>query len=474
MLRRTKIVATLGPASKEPEILRSMLAAGVNVVRINFSHADSSALQLIALVRKIADELNHPVAVMADLQGPKIRVGRFQNKSITLIDGQNFTLDCMAPDNLGDINGVSVAYPNLANELSIGDHLLINDGLIELEVIEISGSKIHCKVVEGGVLTDLKGLNRKGGGLAARTLTEKDRNDLRTAIEAEVDYISLSFVKDAEDIRQARALMKDYGAQITPIIAKIERMEALDHLTDIIREADAIMVARGDLGVEVGAAEVPAIQKHIIEQTRLLDKVVITATQMMESMISNPQPTRAEVSDVANAILDGTDAVMLSAETASGLFPVKVITMVNKICLSAEKHASFFYHSDPETCHYQRADQAIAMATMHTANHFPIQAIITLTESGDTALWISRQHSTVPIFAISANKRTIGRLSLVNNVFPIYIDFHQFNPEGLNQQILHELVKSGHLEKKGYVLLTRGTQIGTPGGTNCMEIIPVV
>lgn len=474
MLRRTKIVATLGPASKEPEILRSMLAAGVNVVRINFSHADSSALQLIALVRKIADELNHPVAVMADLQGPKIRVGRFQNKSITLIDGQNFTLDCMAPDTLGDINGVSVAYPNLANELSISDHLLINDGLIELEVIEISGSKIHCKVVEGGVLTDLKGLNRKGGGLAARTLTEKDRNDLRTAIEAEVDYISLSFVKDAEDIRQARALMKDYGAQITPIIAKIERMEALDHLTDIIREADAIMVARGDLGVEVGAAEVPAIQKHIIEQTRLLDKVVITATQMMESMISNPQPTRAEVSDVANAILDGTDAVMLSAETASGLFPVKVITMVNKICLSAEKHASFFYHSDPETCHYQRADQAIAMATMHTANHFPIQAIITLTESGDTALWVSRHHSTVPIFAISANKRTIGRLSLVNNVFPIYIDFHQFNPEGLNQQILHELIKSGHLEKRGYVLLTRGTQIGMPGGTNCMEIIPVV
>ncbi len=375
MLRRTKIVATLGPASKEPEILRSMLAAGVNVVRINFSHADSSALQLIALVRKIADELNHPVAVMADLQGPKIRVGRFQNKSITLIDGQNFTLDCMAPDTLGDINGVSVAYPNLASELSIGDHLLINDGLIELEVIEISGSKIHCKVVEGGVLTDLKGLNRKGGGLAARTLTEKDRNDLRTAIEAEVDYISLSFVKDAEDIRQARALMKDYGAKITPIIAKIERMEALDHLTDIIREADAIMVARGDLGVEVGAAEVPAIQKHIIEQTRLLDKVVITATQMMESMISNPQPTRAEVSDVANAILDGTDAVMLSAETASGLFPVKVITMVNKICLSAEKHASFFYHSDPETCHYQRADQAIAMLPCIPPIIFPFRPL---------------------------------------------------------------------------------------------------
>ncbi|KGP64064.1 pyruvate kinase [Legionella norrlandica] len=473
MLRRTKIVATLGPASKEPETLRSLLAAGVNVVRINFSHADSSALKLITLVRQIAGELNHPIAVMADLQGPKIRIGRFKNRSITLVDGQSFTLDCIAQDVLGDINGVSVAYPNLAKELNIGDHLLINDGLIELKVTQISESKIHCKVLEGGVLTDLKGLNRKGGGLAARTLTEKDKNDLRTAIEAEVDYISLSFVKDAEDIRHTRALMKEYGAKITPIIAKIERMEALEHLTDIIREADAIMVARGDLGVEVGAAEVPAIQKHIIEQTRLLDKVVITATQMMESMISNPQPTRAEVSDVANAILDGTDAVMLSAETASGLFPVKVITMVNKICLSAEKHASFFYHTDHETCHYHRADQAIAMATMHAANHFPIQAIITLTESGDTAVWISRQHSTVPIFAISANKRTIGRLSLVNNVFPIYIDFHQFDLEKLNQQILNELVNAGYLTKKGYVLLTRGSTIGTPGGTNCMEIISV-
>lgn len=473
MLRRTKIVATLGPASKDPEILRAMLQAGVDVVRINFSHADSSAIELIATVRKIAEELNHPLAVMADLQGPKIRIGRLQNKSITLVDGQTFTLNCADNDFLGDLHEVSVAYANLANELSVGDHLLLNDGLIELEVTQINGPKIRCSVIEGGVLTDLKGLNRKGGGLAARTLTEKDIRDLKTAIQAEVDYISLSFVKDADDIRNARALIREYGAKVTPIIAKIERTEALEHLTEIIQESDAIMVARGDLGVEVGAAEVPAIQKHIIEQTRLLDKVVITATQMMESMITNPQPTRAEVSDVANAILDGTDAVMLSAETASGLFPVKVINMVNKICLSAEKHASFFYHADPETCHYQRADQAIAMATMHAANHFPIQAIITLTESGDTALWISRQHSTVPIFAVSANKRTVGRLSLVNNVFPIFLDFHQFKPHELNQQVLHELINMKHLERKGYVLLTRGRNIGTPGGTNCMEIIAV-
>ncbi|WP_454781671.1 pyruvate kinase [Legionella sp. WA2022007384] len=473
MLRQTKIVATLGPASNNPVTLRAMLTAGVDVVRINFSHADASALQLIALVREIAEELNRPLAVMADLQGPKIRIGRFKEKSITLIEGQDFTLDCNAAELLGDNKEVSVAYPNLSSELAPEDHLLLNDGLVELEVINISGSKIHCRVVEGGVLSDLKGLNRKGGGLAARTMTDKDKRDLRTAIEAEVDYISLSFVKDAEDIRHARALMTEFGKKI-PVIAKIERTEALHYLTEIIQEADALMVARGDLGVEIGAAEVPAIQKHIIGEARRLDKVVITATQMMESMINNPQPTRAEVSDVANAILDGTDAVMLSAETASGHFPVKVLTMVNKICLSTEKHASFYYHNDKtEAHHYHRADQAIAMATMHTANHFPIQAIITLTESGDTALWISRQQSTVPIIAVSANKRTIGRLCLAHNVFPVFMNYHQFDAETLNQQVLEELIKSGHLEPKSFVLLTRGRMIGTAGGTNSMEIIRV-
>lgn len=472
MLRRTKIVATLGPASSNPTTLRALLEAGVNVVRINFSHADESAIELIAQVRHIADELGHPIAVMADLQGPKIRIGRFKDKSITLVDGQSFTLDCYADGVLGTQEEVSVAYSNLAQELSVGDFLLLNDGLIELEVTAINNSKIHCTVIEGGILTDLKGLNRKGGGLAARALTDKDVRDLGTAIQAQVDYISLSFVKDAEDIRHARKLLSELGAQKTPIIAKIERTEALDHLTEIILEADAIMVARGDLGVEVGAAEVPAIQKHIIEQTRLLDKVVITATQMMESMISSPQPTRAEVSDVANAILDGTDAVMLSAETASGLYPVKVVSMVNKICLSAEKHASFYYPRDSETCHFQRADQAIAMATMHAANHFPIKAIITLTESGDTAQWISRQYSTVPVFAVSANKRTIGRLSLVNNVFPIYMDYRPFNSQSINQEVLNELKRLNYIDK-GYVLLTRGRNIGTPGGTTCMEIIAI-
>jgi pyruvate kinase len=471
MLRQTKIVATLGPSSKDPEILRAMLTAGVDVVRINFSHANASALQLIASARQIAEELERPLAIMADLQGPKIRIGRFKNQSITLVNGQVFTLDCQALDQLGDEHSVSVAYPNLAHELILGDHLLLNDGLIELEVKQISGSKIRCLVIEGGLLTDFKGLNRKGGGLAARTLTKKDKQDLCIAIKAEVDYIGLSFVKDAKDIHRARALLNKLGAPKIHIIAKIERAEALDNLTEIIQEADAIMVARGDLGVEIGAAEVPAIQKYIIEQTRRLDKVVITATQMMESMINNPQPTRAEVSDVANALLDGTDAIMLSAETASGRFPINVLHMANKICLSTEKHARFYYDILPESCHYQRADQAIAVATTHTANHFPIQAIVTLTESGDTALWISRKHSTVPIIAVSANKRTIGRLCLFRNVFPVFMNYHQFAKKALNQKVLNELIRLDHIENKGFILLTRGRIIGTPGGTNCMEII---
>lgn len=473
LLRRTKIVATIGPASNNAATLSALLTAGVNMVRINFSHADETAIALIREVKDIALQLNLPVAVMADLQGPKIRIGRFKDKQISLIDGQKFTLDCAGEPNSGTITEVSVAYPNLANELLVGDHLLLNDGLIELEVTAINHSKIHCLVIEGGLLSDLKGINRKGGGLAARALTEKDINDMRTAITAEVDYISLSFVKDAEDIRYARKLIAELGGKHTPIIAKIERTEALEKLTEIIEEADAIMVARGDLGVEVGAAEVPAIQKHIIQQTRLLDKVVITATQMMESMITHPQPTRAEVSDVANAILDGTDAVMLSAETASGLFPVKVVQMVNKICLSAEKNASFLYHADIPVGHYQRADQAIAMAAMHVANHCPIQAIVTLTESGDTALWISRQSSTVPIIAVSADRRTIGRLSLMNNVFPVFLDYHQFSAAQVNELVLKALTDLNYIEKSRFVLLTRGRNIGSKGGTNCMEIVRV-
>ncbi len=473
MIRRSKIVATLGPASQSPEILRAMLEAGVNVLRINFSHADESVTRLIESARQIAKDLNHPIAIMADLQGPKIRIGRFKNPPVTLVDKQKFTLNCQNSSLKGDAHQVYVDYPNLCDEVNIGDRFLLSDGLIELQADTIEPPEVHCTVIEGGVLSDFKGFNRKGGGLAARTLTEKDKNDLKIAVKAQVDYLSLSFVKDAADIRSARELLKDYGAKFTPIIAKIERTEALKHLSAIIQEADGIMVARGDLGVEVGAAEIPAIQKDIINKTRRMDKIVITATQMMESMINNPQPTRAEVSDIANAILDGTDAVMLSAETAVGQYPVKVIQMVDKTCRSVEKHAEFLYDRDTDACHYHRADQAIAMATMHAANHFPVQAIIALTESGASAVWMSRLHSAIPIFAITANQRTVSRLCLVNNVFPVYLDFRSFNIRHLNQEVIDHLLSKNLLTRDGYALITRGTVIGKPGGTNCMEIIAI-
>ena len=473
MLRRTKIVATIGPASSTPETLRAMLLAGVDVLRFNFSHASDSFVKTVHLARKMATELNRSLAIMADLQGPKIRIGRFKNEAITLVEGKPFSLYCQADNGLGDETGVTVVYPTLCNELVVGDRLLLDDGLIELAVTALKPPLIECMVIEGGILKNNKGINRKGGGLAAGALTDKDKQDIKTAVTAQVDYLAISFVKDISDIQTARQLLAELGDNHMSIIAKIERTEALNHLTGIILEADAIIVARGDLGVEIGAAEVPAIQKQIIEQTRQLNKVVITATQMMESMISHPQPTRAEVSDVANAILDGTDAVMLSAETASGLYPVKVITMVDKICLSAEKHASFFYQANPETCHYQRPDQAIAMATMHTANHFPVTAIIALTESGATAIWMSRLHSTVPIYAVSANRGTVNKLSLVNNVFPQFFDYSHVTNKNINQQVVDYMLNKGLIERNSYVLLTRGLVIGQPGSTNSMEIIRV-
>ena len=471
--RRTKIIATLGPACADPDILRAMLSAGVDVLRINFSHTNIDSLSsIITQARTIAADLSRPLGIMADLQGPKLRIGRFKNNQTNLLNGQTFILNCGSAV-LGDNHSVSVAYTDLCHELTPGDCVLLNDGLIELEVKKIIPPLIECIVIEGGLLQNNKGLNRKGGGLAARALTPKDEKDLKAAVALGVDYLSLSFVKDANDIHDARLLLERAGAKDIPIIAKIERTEALQHLTEIINATDAVMVARGDLGVEIGAAEVPVIQKRIIEQSRRLDKVVITATQMMESMINQPQPTRAEVSDVANAILDGTDAVMLSAETATGHFPVKVITMVNKICLSAEKHARFFYNTEGESCHYLRADQAIAMAVMHTANHFPIKAIVALTESGASALWMSRHHSTVPIYAVTANIHTVRKLSLVNNVFPLFFDYHLSEFNAVNDQVLAHLLTLGLLENNTFVLLTRGHSIGQSGGTNCMEILKI-
>lgn len=469
--RRTKIVATLGPACQDPAVLRAMIKAGVNVLRINFSHVDSDIAEHINNARAIAESLNLPLAIMADLQGPKLRIGQFQTGQIHLHNGQDFTLDC-ATSEAGNEKFVGVAYQNLCHEVQVGDSFLLDDGMIELSVTAVEPPLVHCTVIEGGILKNRKGLNRRGGGLAAGALTEKDKDDLKLAARLGFDFLTLSFVKNAADILEAKALLKEEGNEVMRIIAKIERTEALTQLTEIINAADAVMVARGDLGVEVGAAEVPALQKQIIEQTRRLDKVVITATQMMESMILHPQPTRAEVSDIANAILDGTDAVMLSAETATGKYPVKVVEMVTKICLSVEKNNSF-YRPEQESCHFHRPDQAIALAAMHTANHFPIKAVVALTESGASALWMSRFHSKVPIFAISANRLTVRQLSLVNNVFPLYLPYHNLSLSKAKGAVVSYLAREKYIPKRQYILLTSGQNIGEAGGTNCMEIIQV-
>ena len=471
-MRKTKIVATIGPASNQPEQIRALLAAGTNVIRINLSHAQQNLQDLVKTIHQTAESLNQSVAVIADLQGPKIRIGSFQNDAVYIKPGQSFTLSCdLKTPPLGDEHGVYVDYPGLCDDLKPGDHLLLDDGLIELQVELVSKNAVSCKVIEGGQLKSHKGINRRGGGLNAGAITPKDEADLKNAVHAKVDYIALSFVKNADDIFKARKLLDNVNSSQTRIIAKIERLDALNNLTEIIEAADSIMVARGDLAVEVGPAEVPGIQKEIIRQTQQLNKTVITATQMMESMIEHPTPTRAEVSDVANAILDGTDAVMLSAETASGRYPIKVIEMVDKVCRSAEKHASRHHQWSDESNTVTRKDLAIARACQLIASSYPVDAVITVTESGSTAIWASRQSTHVPVFAVSDNEETTRLMCLVKNVHPIYFDYRYTDSKDLNQAVIQHLIAQDFIKPDSTVLLTRGQAIGQPGGTNRLEIV---
>jgi pyruvate kinase len=338
--RSTKIVATLGPASSDPALLEQMIRAGVNVVRLNFSHGKAQDhIDRARLVREAAQRVGREVAIMADLQGPKIRVGKFAEGKVFLVPGQKFILDAARVE-LGDIDAVGLDYKALPSEVKAGDVLLLNDGLIVITVDAVRGEAVHTTVKLGGELSNNKGINKQGGGLTAPALTGKDMEDIRTAMSFQADYVAVSFPKNATDMEMARQLCNVAAAEYNHkpgLIAKIERAEAIPKLLEILLASDGIMVARGDLAVEVGNAAVPALQKHMIKLARENDKVVITATQMMESMIVNPVPTRAEVSDVANAVLDGTDAVMLSAETASGKYPLETVEEMAKICLAADR-----------------------------------------------------------------------------------------------------------------------------------------
>lgn len=473
MPRRTKIIATLGPATDDEAVLERLIAAGVDLVRLNFSHGEASDHgRRVAAVRALAKKQGREVGILADLQGPKIRIARFKEKEVQLQKGHSFILDSDMESDAGNEQCVGIDYKNLPQDVSTGDTLLLDDGRIELKVETVSGSQIQCTVLVGGVLSNNKGINRQGGGLSAQALTDKDRQDLKTAVALEVDYIAVSFPRDAKDMEEARRLVTAAGGN-QGLIAKIERAEAVINSEAIIKASDAAMVARGDLGVEIGDAELPSVQKAIIHQCRALDRAVITATQMMETMINNSIPTRAEVFDVANAVLDGTDAVMLSAETAAGKHPDKVVEAMARICLGAERNRQTQISRHRVECEFHRIDEAVAMATMYTANHLDIHAIIALTESGSSTLWMSRIRSGIPIYGYSRHISSLRRMTLYRGVYPMAFDVTQCPRDEVNEQAVAYLQKNKRVMDGERVIITKGDYMGVHGGTNTMKIVVV-
>ena len=475
MARATKIVATLGPASSSPDVLERMIRAGVDVVRLNFSHGTAQDhIDRAALVRQVAERAGKQVAIMADLQGPKIRVGKFEGGKTILEPGQKFILDG-ATTELGNNQRVGLDYKDLPRDVKPGDTLLLNDGLLKLTVDAVQGEQVYTTVVAGGELSNNKGINKAGGGLTAPALTAKDMEDIKTAMSFQCEYLAVSFPKNATDMEMARQLanVAGEGSRHRPgMIAKIERVEAIPALDEILRASDGIMVARGDLSIEVGNAAVPALQKRMIRRARELDKVVITATQMMESMIVNPVPTRAEVSDVANAVLDGTDAVMLSAETATGKYPVETIQQMVAIAFEAEQADDATIETDFTNKRFGRIDQSLAMGALFTAHHLGCKAILALTESGSTALWMSRHNIKVPIYGLTSQPVSQRKMTLYRNVRPMLMPAYRDRDEALaSAEAL--LVERGVLKPGDTYAITCGEPMGHPGGTNMLKVCRV-
>ena len=477
MLRRTKIVTTLGPSTSSAESLEALIKAGANVVRMNFSHGSAEDhINRAILVRQVAAKLGANVAILGDLQGPKIRVARFKDSKIELQPGQTFTLDADLDINAGDIQQVGIDYKELPSDCNVDDVLLLDDGRVELIITSINGNKIETKVIIGGALSNNKGINRKGGGLSAPALTDKDKEDIKTAAKMDVDYLAVSFPRSADDMKYAEKLAMEAGCNCG-MVAKIERAETVADdkiLDDIIIASAAVMVARGDLGVEIGDAELIGVQKKIIRRARTLDRAVITATQMMESMITNAIPTRAEVFDVANAVLDGTDAVMLSGETAMGDHPIRVVEAVARVCLGAEKEKTTKISGHRIELQWDDIDEAIAMATMYAANHLEgIKAIACLTESGATPLLMSRIRSGIPIFALTRLDRTQRKMALFRGVEAIHFDPTVLARHDVNRLAIEEVKRILDLKDGDMVLLTKGDHMGRLGGTNALKILTV-
>ncbi len=476
MLRRTKILATLGPATDKPGVLEELFAAGLDVVRLNFSHG--SAEDHIAradAVRALSKKTGRRVGILADLQGPKIRIARFKDTKVNLIEGQAFALDINFDPLAGDATQVGITYEPLALEVVPGSRLLLDDGRIVLDVVNVENMRVNCTVAVGGDLSNNKGINLLGGGLSAAALTDKDKEDIVTIGKIKCDYVAVSFPRCAEDLNEARRLLEAEGC-FAGIVSKVERAEAIvDPVMDeIILASDAVMVARGDLGVEIGDANLPAIQKKLIKRTRELNRVAITATQMMESMIENPIPTRAEVFDVANAVYDGTDVIMLSAETASGKHPVKAVEAMDRICIEAEKQPIVRVSDHRVNIQFDRDDEAIAMSAMYLANHTKVKGIVALTESGSTPLWMSRISSAIPIFAFSGVEETLGKATLYRGVFPMYFQLGDSQDHAeVNRNVVKEL-RAWNIAKNGdKFIITKGDLNGVKGGTNALKVIVV-
>lgn len=476
-LRRTKIVITLGPATDKKGMLEKLIRAGANVVRMNFSHGSAQEhINRAQEVRRIATKLGTHIAILGDLQGPKIRISTFSQNDVVLVVGQRFTLDTALDAGKGDSNKVGLDYKNLPQDVKPDDILLLDDGRIQLKVIVVEGSSVHTEVLIGGGLSNNKGINKKGGGLSACALTEKDQQDILIAAQISVDYLAISFPRNAQDMHLARKLANEAGLS-SLLVAKIERAETVESdqsIDDIIIASDVVMVARGDLGVEIGDPELVGVQKKLIRRARSLNRGVITATQMMESMITSPMPTRAEVMDVANAVLDGTDAVMLSAETAVGRYPVETVTSMAEVCLGAEKMPSINVSNHRLNKEFKLIDEAVSMATMYAANHMPkVKAIVALTESGKTALMMSRISSGKPIFALSRHQSTLSRTCLYRGVTPIYFESNTGAGPEVAKRAITLLQEQGFLQPSDIVIFTQGDDSGYVGTTNTMRLITV-
>ncbi|MDZ3797482.1 MAG: pyruvate kinase [Xanthomonadales bacterium] len=472
-LRRTKILATLGPATDPPGVLEALFKAGVNVVRLNFSHGDPSGqARRAAEVRAAAQRAGTEIGILADLPGPKIRIECFAEGKVTLKAGDRFDLVASTDAPPGDARQIGVSYLGLPDDVAAGDVLLLDDGLMQLQVVEVQGERIVCSVLNDGVLSDRKGLNKQGGGLSLGALTERDKELIGIAARIGVDFIAVSFCRNAQDMNDARAIARAHGSDAA-LVSKIERTEAIENLVEIVEASDVVMVARGDLGVEIGDAELPGLQKKIIRESLAQNKVVITATQMLQSMVESPLPTRAEVLDVANSVIDGTDAVMLSAETAAGAWPVKAVEAMARICLGAERQFQTETDFSKAQRNLERADQAIAMATMFLSEHIGVRAIVAMTESGGTARYLSRHRAQAPIYAIARHDGARRRMALMRDVFPINFDSRGLTPREAARGSIRLLVEAGLLETGDRVVFTSGEHMETHGATNTLRLLEV-